>query len=79
MIAAIHVDDVTLVDDHFITEASTVGLPPGLWPDCVVVVGERNTGYFFGPGTKPIPEEAASCGGRIYLNNSGFELHILND
>lgn len=39
--ATIHkasIQDVSVAPDHMFVEASTIGLPPGEWPDFVVVV-----------------------------------------
>lgn len=67
-------DAIDLINGKLVTEASTIGLPPGVWPDFVGVLNEQNDGFLFGPGRKPLPD-----GGYIYLSKSGLELHIIND
>jgi len=67
---------VTVDGDRLVTEASTIGLAPGEWPESVTVLNERNEGLIFGPTVTPLED-----GGWMYHSRTGqgFSLHILND
>lgn len=58
---------------HFVTEASTLGLPPGQYPDRLEVAPE------FGNG-QPLLRATANAAAVIYRQALGcVELHVLND
>jgi hypothetical protein len=63
----------SLYGNKLISEASTLVLKPGEWPDFVSVINDKNKGFLFGPNYSII-----SDGGRIYQGKVG-ECHILND
>lgn len=74
---------VTFDKNKAITEASTIGLRPGEWPDFISVLKKQpdgsQTGVLFGPARTPIngPEGFA---GFIYFGLGGHaQLHVLND
>lgn len=62
--------DVTIGTARLVTEASTIGLPPGRWPTMIKVEGITDVFVI----KNDIPD-----GGRIYRNASGAELAVLND
>jgi hypothetical protein len=70
--------DVKLVEETttLFCEASEVGLPPGEWPDIIVLLDEEQRGLLFGPTYVIDPN-----GGREYHSHSGplIKLHVLND
>ena len=68
-------NDVTACGNKLVTEASTIGLTPGEWPDFVAVVDEKDSGFLFGPCFQQLED-----GGRAYQSDANsVELHILND
>jgi hypothetical protein len=59
-------------------EASTLGLPPGSWPQEIVMTMDD------GDGALVTLTRTRSVGGEdlmavIYTSNTGHELHVLND
>ena len=68
-------DCVTLDGLKMITEASTVGLAVGEWPDFIAVMDDADQGFLFGPSFRRLND-----GGRVYYSKtSAAELHVLND
>lgn len=70
---------VSLDGSKLVTEASTVGLAPGEWPDFVAVVDDAGEGFLFGPARSDV-RVAGELVAVVYHNRTGAgELHILND
>jgi len=73
----IDVSFCSLDGNVIVTDASTIGLAPGEWPDFIAVtevVGSGQEGLLFGPNKKFLEHVT------IYYSKSGFEeLHVLND
>jgi hypothetical protein len=61
-----------------VAEASTIGLPPGRWPNVIRVVDDSNVGFLY------FREQASRDGagnvvGVNYRTRSGAKLLIIND
>jgi hypothetical protein len=65
------------VNGGLIAEASTLGLPPGEWPEFISVVDDSNSGFLFqlqGPDMR-----GAVLAGYRYQSKAGHRLLVLND
>ena len=62
-----------------VTEASTIGLPPGEWPDFIAVVDDANTGFLFGPEKKNETYGEDLTGVRYFSRVGSVELLVVND
>lgn len=71
----INKSQVTLAagSDWLVTEASSIGLAPGEWPDFIAVVDDAGSGFLFGP-TKHYDGEAM-----VYHSQTAATLAVLND
>lgn len=77
----VHKRDVGLLEGQpeLITEASTLGLPPGNWPDFISVVDDSNSGFLFQKGNV-IRADGGDFGGfRYYTRDGRFALSVFND
>ena len=69
-----HKSNCSLSDEGTLcTEASTIGLTPGEWPQFISVVDDAGEGFIFGP-----PSHKSDCAYE-YPSRTGVRLLVVND
>lgn len=75
----INKSQVSIRDDGqgLMTEASSLELQPGEWPDMISVVDDKNEGFLFLKARRML--EAGEFLGYLYQSRQGFTLEVFND
>ena len=71
---------VELIDGKLFTEASTLELKPGEWPDHIAVVDDAGQGYLFQRGRIAVqPNGFEMVGYHYWARGTSVELFVAND